>query len=209
VSCCIISFFVLLQGKINTVISSEEREIISKLKKGDGAALQKLFMAYHPALCQLAYRFMQDREQSKDLVQDVFIKLWNSRDTLQITATVGGYLKKAVVNTCLNAIERNQRQRKVSLDDLKVDPHMRSSEDEYQYRELETRLSTAIEKLPVRTRAVFTLIRFDEMSYQEASEMLSISTKAVEKEMMKALRLLRESLHDYLPAAILAIILNH
>ena len=189
-------------------MTPEESEIISRLKKGDGAALQKLFITWHPNLCQLANRFLQDHEQSKDVVQDVFVKLWNIRENLNITSTVAGYLRRAVVNTCLNVIEQNQKKSNVPIDHVVVHPSAKDTIDDYQYRELESRVADAIKNLPPRTKAVFTLIRFDEMTYQEASEALDISNKAVEKEMMKALRLLREALHEYLPAAILAIILN-
>jgi RNA polymerase sigma-70 factor (ECF subfamily) len=66
----------------------------------------------------------------------------------------------------------------------------------------------AISKLPPRTQAVFKLIRTEEMSYKEVAETLHISTKAVEKEMMKALRLLRQALKDYLPILLLSSLLQ-
>ena len=77
---------------------------------------------------------------------------------------------------------------------------------QHSFNELSSRVDEAINKMPLRTKAVFTLIRFEEMTYQEVSESLDISLKAVEKEMMKALKLLREALKDYLLLLIIALL---
>ncbi len=73
---------------------------------------------------------------------------------------------------------------------------------------MEKRAHHAVESLPTRTKAVFKLIRMEEMSYKEVSITLAIFEKAVEKEMMKALKLLRQALSDYLPALITAILFS-
>jgi RNA polymerase sigma-70 factor, ECF subfamily len=84
-----------------------------------------------------------------------------------------------------------------------------SSDQGLDAAELSMKAEKAILALPERTRLVYTLIRSEEMSYKEVANTLSISTKAVEKEMMKALRILREALKEYLTIGALLVIIKH
>jgi RNA polymerase sigma-70 factor, ECF subfamily len=161
-------------------------------------ALKEIFMTHHESLCRVAFRIIPDKEKAKDIVQDVFLKLWIKRTELMINVSLGAYLKRSVVNTALNVL---QQQRTVPLDEstsAEQFPSVRSPEEEKEFSELQMVADTAIRQLPDRTRLVFQLIRFEGCSYREVAAQLAISEKAVEKEMMKALRLLREALKDYL-----------
>jgi RNA polymerase sigma-70 factor (ECF subfamily) len=141
-------------------------------------------------------------------VQEVFIKLWQKRKELTIDFSLEAYLKRAVVNTSINHLDRKQRITSLDASQAKFVQASENTVDQQQsFNELSVRIDYAIGKLPQRTQLVFKLIRFEEMSYKEVSEGLEISLKAVEKEMMKALRLLREALKDYLPLLISSIFL--
>jgi RNA polymerase sigma-70 factor, ECF subfamily len=182
----------------------EEKEIIALLKNDDQEALKQLFDTWHSTLCLIAFRIIKDRDQAKDVVQNVFIKLWRNRKQLQITSSLSGYLKRATVNTALNYIESPAYINKQEIEKADLSFYATNSTDHgISYDELKVKSDAAIQSLPVRTRAVFALIRSEEMSYKEVSATLGISTKAVEKEMMKALKILREALKEYLLAAIL------
>ena len=183
-----------------------ENELVALLKTHDQKALKKLFDLYHATLCKLAYTLIKDQDLAKDIVQEVFIKLWKGRDKLEITISLQAYLKRATVNTALNYIESGKRLNKDTLDKADTLSHsLNTTYQEITFQELKDKADISIQMLPPRTRVVFTLIRTDEMSYKEVAEALNISTKAVEKEMMKALRLLREALKDYLPSVVLAL----
>lgn len=143
---------------------------------------------------------LRDSEKAKDVVQDVFLKVWNNRENLAVTNSLNAYLKRAVINATLNVIEKEKRRSFLSL----LSPStlslvdQRKSESIAETRELEQSIDKAILSLPARTRAVFVLVRIEQMSYNEVSESLHISNKAVEKEMMKALKLLRTQLRHFL-----------
>jgi RNA polymerase sigma-70 factor (ECF subfamily) len=184
------------------VVSPEEKEILLLLKRGDTSAIKILFEKYHAYLCVTAFRLLKNSDAAKDVVQEVFIKFWNNRDSIEITSSLSAYLKRSVINTSLNQIEKDQRHTNVEIGKLSHHPATASGDDGYIMNDLSQQLDSAIDKLPVRTRAVFLLIRREEMSYKEVSEALNISLKAVEKEMMKALRLLREMLKNLLPMVI-------
>ena len=184
------------------MVSPEEKELLSFIRRGDTSAIKILFEKYHPSLCLTAFHLLKNRDAAKDVVQEVFIKFWNNRNTIEITSSLSAYLKRSVINTSLNEIERERRHSKIEIEKLSDHPLATSSDHSHQIDELSRQLDNAIDKLPVRTRAVFLLIRREEMSYKEVSEALGISLKAVEKEMMKALRLLRGMLKNLLPLLI-------
>jgi RNA polymerase sigma-70 factor (ECF subfamily) len=181
------------------VIQAEEKQLIARIQNGDHAALKVLFTHYHTLLCRLASALLKDPEQAKDVVQEVFIKFWRNRHDLRITTSLNAYLKRAVVNTSLNYLEQNKASLRLPVEKADQQHSAYHPDSPHAYQELVTKVDVAIQQLPVRTRTVFTLIRSEEMSYKEVSDSLDISVKAVEKEMMKALRLLREALNDYLP----------
>jgi RNA polymerase sigma-70 factor, ECF subfamily len=181
-----------------------EEELIALLKKNDSAAMEAIFRQYHASLCSVAFRIVRDKDQAKDIVQEVFIKVWRNRSAIQITTSLGFYLKRATINTALNHSEGNLRITKEPLQEVHRVVSVRDS-DPLTQQELQQAVDQALCKLPVRTRAVFTLIRSEEMSYRQVAESLNISEKAVEKEMMKALRLLRDALRPYLTSMIILI----
>jgi len=185
-----------------------EKDLLELLRKDDPSAIKHIFDSYHPTLCMLAYRVLKDTDQAKDSVQDVFIRLWRNRQHLEITGSLAAYLKKATVNTALNVVKSRTRFNKQGLGqtDLSALASNLTEEDVF-YKELTQKADNAINDLPERTRIVFTLIRSEEMSYKEVAATLRISTKAVEKEMMKALRLLRKALGDYLTNALVIALL--
>jgi RNA polymerase sigma-70 factor (ECF subfamily) len=190
--------------ELATVISQKEKEILALLKRDNPSGLKILFEEYHGSLCLLANRMVADRDISKDIVQEVFIKLWGHRQKLDIAYSLSAYLKRSVINTALNYLEKDKRSSKVGLEQIGDQPHVNFSDQKLSFDELSTQIDKAINNLPVRTRSVFILIRKEEMSYNEASTALGISIKAVEKEMMKALKLMREMLKNYLPAIFIA-----
>ena len=185
------------------MISQKEKEILALLKRDNQSGLKILFEEYHNPLCKLAYRMVADRDIAKDVVQEVFIKLWGNRQKLDITYSLSAYLKRSVINTALNYLEKDKRSSKVGLEQIENRPQVNFSDQKVSFDELSAQIDQAINSLPVRTRSVFVLIRQEEMTYNEVSIALGISTKAVEKEMMKALKLMREMLKNYLTAALI------
>lgn len=186
------------------MVNSKERQLLVSIRNDDTSALRILFENYHQLLCSVAHRIVRDPDVAKDIVQDVFVKFWNNRKTTEITLSLSAYLKRSVINTALNELEKIQRHRKADLINIPPDSLVQHGDQEFAHQELSRQLENAIDKLPIRTRAVFVLIRNEEMSYKEVGESLDISVKAVEKEMMKALRLLRGLLKDFLPVFLMA-----
>ncbi len=183
------------------MVDPDEKELILLLKNDSKSAIKLLFEKYHSRLCSIAYRLIKDKDLAKDIVQEVFIKFWSNRAAIDITTSLAAYLRRSVINTALNYIQKEKRHPKGNFDHFMFNPVGTPADQNYSVAELSRRINDAVDKLPVRTRAVFLLIRQEELSYKEVSESLNISLKAVEKEMMMALKKLREMLKEFLTIA--------
>ena len=175
-----------------------DEDIIELLRKNSDEAIEVLFKKHYTFLCKAAYRIIPVSSTAEDLVQDVFLDIWRKKDNLNINTSVKAYLRRSVINKALNHL-RNQK--------LKFDEDERALEgfeskenisSDIEVKELQKIIDTAIERLPKKCRIVFTLSRFEEMSYKEIADQLGISKKTVENQISKALRILRDHVNPYL-----------
>lgn len=180
-----------------------EQQHLFKLQNGDITVFEMFFRTYYQSLCNYAYTFLQDRDESEEIVQSSFLTIWEKRETLEIRTSLKSYLYTAVRNACLNVIKHEKIKQKHVSEALAVSER---SHDSVSHRvlssELEDRIQTSMEKLPEQCRLVFKLSRFEELKYAEIAEQLNISIKTVENQMGKALRIMREELKEYLPLII-------
>jgi len=191
------------------LISGEEKQLIDALKRQDREALRVIFTRYHARLCRVSQRIVNDPDEAKDVVQDVFIKLWENSHRLHIEHSFEAYLRRAVVNTSLNHLERKSRQSPLDLAGGVVERGGENNADQHQAQgELSQHIDAAVKNLPARTRAVFVLIRYEQMSYKDVAGQMNISSKAVEKEMMRALSFLRAALREFLPVMIASLLFS-
>ncbi|MEQ6166176.1 RNA polymerase sigma-70 factor [Ekhidna sp. MALMAid0563] len=160
---------------------------------------EALFKEHYPFLCSFARRYVQDVDDSKDIVHNAFLKLWQKQNEIDLSKPLKPYLFKSVHNLCLNYI---RDRKKIVKHDLQTDseaiPAYIESRDYLEESELQNRIVQAIENLPDKTRRIFSLSRFEGKKYREIAEIEGISVKTVEDQMSKALRVLREKLKDYL-----------
>jgi len=180
---------------------SSDNVLIDRLRDGDKDALRQIFEDHFTSLCQIAYRVVGDADTAKDMAQEVFLKLWSNRKDLSISKSLAAYLRRAVINTSINFAD-SKHAGLMRLDKQEIS--IRDESDAADLTQLQAEADKAIQALPPRTRAVFTLTRFENFTYKEVAEHLNISEKAVEKEVMKALKLLRIALQRFLVIVISA-----
>ena len=136
---------------------------------------------------------------AEDLAQDVFVRLWEKRESLNITSSIGAYLRRMAINEGISHLRKNK---KVSFEEFDKSQHadvVMSAEDAYLGQELKHKIQSAIDTLPPRCRIIFQLSRHEELTYKEIAQKLDISVKTVENQMGKALKILRELLKNDLP----------
>lgn len=166
-------------------------EWMQRIRDGDEAVYETLFRTFAPGLCSFLTRYVGERAIAEELVQDVFLSLWNHRATVHITGSVQGYLFAAARNRALNYIDHERvadRFRVATLTRMSAADASVQGEAEC-FAALE--MQDALEQLPARCRLVFSLQRNHGMSYGEVASALAISVKTVEVQMGRALKTLR------------------
>src|SRR5690606_15933987 len=162
------------------------------------AVFEAAFKGNFKALHAYSYTMLQDEAVAEEIVQTVFMKLWESRERMAIHTSLRAYLYKSVYHESLNYLKHKKVQRKY-MEEAIVAYRQQQTEETEADKELQRQLQQALRQLPEKCRTVFQLSRFEELKYQEIAERLGISLKTVEAHMGKALKLLRVQLADFLP----------
>lgn len=175
-------------------------QVASRIKIGDEQAFELLFRKYYIRLCCFANKFLNEPEEARDVVQQVFTKIWEGRQDIDPEVSLNAYLFKITQNICINKLRRNKVESKyaeiyklVYIDHREISPYESLMSDE-----LEKNISNAVAKIPPRCKRVFELSRIEGLKYIEIAAVLNISIKTVETQMSKALQILRLELREYM-----------
>lgn len=162
-----------------------------KMRNGDIKAFEHLFMSLYPGMCSIADRYLNDEIQSKDIVQEAFIKLWGKREEFQDIVSVKSYLYTAVRNLCLNYIRDHRKTMEIPgvLPD-RAEPDFKSLIIE---EEAIRALYAAIDRLPAQTSRVIRM-SLKGLKNQAIAEELGISVNSVKTLKYNALHTLRKEL---------------
>ncbi len=167
--------------------------LVKRIRQGDEQAFEELFCEYYYDLYSFAYQFTSCEERAKDLVQDVFIKVWKRREKWKINRSVKAYLFKAIRNSAINHI--NKRGRRSEVREIFSREEFQNIKDSvgfgHEEDDLIDQIWNAVEAMPKRRRRVFILYHRNGLSYDEISDVLDISRKTVENHMGLALKDIR------------------
>ena len=185
------------------MIQEEEKALFPKITEGNIEAFENLFHAYYANLCYFATGFIQDDETAEEIVQDLFVKLWERRAQLSVDTSVKNYLYRAVKNQCLNHIKHNNIKT-AHLQNIHLNYEAQIQPDElFLANELAKKIEESIQSLPEKRREIFRLSREEGLKYQEIAKKLHISLKTVEAQMGLAIKTLREKLKNHISSIIL------
>lgn len=176
-----------------------DADLLARLRGGDHAAFEAIFRQWYEPVVRSANRVLHDPGVAEELSQDVFLELWRRRESLAPDSSVAGYLMQAVRNRSLNHLRHLQVQRKSAVYVEALSEPAEQADADTQAGELQDAIRDAIEALPPRTREVFLMSRERNLRYIEIAEQLGVTVKAVEANMSRALRQLREKLSSFLP----------
>ncbi|MEZ4896361.1 MAG: RNA polymerase sigma-70 factor [Saprospiraceae bacterium] len=173
-----------------------DRELWEGIQNGKEEAFKQLFYRHHPAMVQVAYTFLQDESQAKDIAQDVFVRLWIKRRELQIQGECKPYLLAAIRNRCINELKR----KKTLAFDVTMEKAQTGNtpQDNLQVEDLERAINRIILRLPDACRTIFLMRRMEHLSLKEIATQLEISPKTVENQLTKAQKILAVSLKPLL-----------
>lgn len=170
-----------------------DKSLLEQVKEGHYAAFELLFERYYDQLCNYANRFLGENIDSEDIVQDIFVRIWEKRNSLDFIDSLKTYLYTSVKNSCLNYKKASSvRQGYATL--LRQTKSAFVDAIEVEQEEFRYQLFQCIDQLPVRCREVFLKSRFEMHKQQEIAEILSISVKTVKAQIGKALKYLKHCL---------------
>jgi RNA polymerase sigma-70 factor (ECF subfamily) len=177
---------------------SDEQIILNELKQGDVHAFSFLFNKYYKDLVLFGGRFLSDKSACEDIVQSIFLKLWQDKESIEINTSIKSFLLKSVQNGCLDIIRHHKiRYNYEENVQLKFVLEETECENYILYSDLKSHLDDALAQLPETYREAFELNRFDGLKYKEIAEKLHVSERTVEVRIGKALGLLRKHLKDF------------
>lgn len=184
--------------------------LVEKLKSGDEKFYKSLFKEYYSSLTFYALKLVKDIETAKEIVQDVFVKIYEKRYALNIETSFRSYLYRSVFNASMNHLQ-HLSIREHHLKEMKNEFSEAESfsEDEIFKAELEKKIYNEIEKLPEQCKRIFKMNRFEGLSNGDIAANLNISKRTVETQISKALKILRNKLSkDLMPGLILFGVIN-
>lgn len=160
---------------------------------------EDVFKTHFKALHAYAFTIVRDDTTAEEMVQNVFCRLWEKKEQISIHLSVKAYLYRAVYNESLNYLKHEKVKESYRSYAARHMEEGISATAGISLKELEERLSKALNVLPEQCRTIFQMSRFEELKYREIAEQLGISVKTVENQMGKALRIMRTQLADVLP----------
>jgi len=159
---------------------------------------ENLYKQHFQALVNFAMNMVNDDNAAKDIVQEVFIRLWNRREKIEFGPYIKSYLFKAVTNTSLNHLQSSKKRLQIFQSLIYKNPIIRDGPNEMEKKEFHHKVRDAIDKLPPKCKVIFILCKHEGKKYKEIAEELNISIKTVENQMGIALKRLREDLKKYM-----------
>jgi len=173
-----------------------EIDWIQSLKKGDLRAFNELFDRYGKRLYHFSMGYLKSTADAEEIVQEVFLKIWNNREELSVQKSFESYLFTIAKNGILNTI-RKSKSEQVYLNYIKIHPEKNVLlDDELNFNELEKAYKEAVEQLSPRRKEIFLLSREQSLSNAEIAEKMNISVKTVENQMTLALSEIRKDLRS-------------
>ena len=176
---------------------NDDYELVNRLKNGEQEAFERLFKKYHDKLFYFSFRYLRSKEEAEELVQDIFMKIWEIKEDINPFYSFNNYLFTIARNTLFN-IHRKKINVKAYKDYLVhfFVEYSQDATDVPQFNDTKEYIDRCIAELPDQQKKVFRLSRFEGLSYKEISEMLNISSRTVEAHIRLAMKSIKSKLKN-------------
>ncbi|HKG04845.1 MAG TPA: RNA polymerase sigma-70 factor [Pedobacter sp.] len=175
-----------------------DEELLALLKSGDRAAFTEIYNRYWKRMFALAGKKLNDLDEAKEVVQEIFIRLWERSAQIEVESNLGAYLAVSVKYRIINKLDQHYI-RKNYVDNLPASSEVDNSTQEWlDFEEVRERLAKLVSELPEKCRLVFVMSREQGLSHKQIASELDISEKTVEAHLSKATKTLRTGLNSFL-----------
>jgi RNA polymerase sigma-70 factor (family 1) len=179
-------------------IDIKDRELVSSLRQGDAEAFNKLFQKYSNRIYGFSLRYLKSESDAEELVQNVFIKIWENRKTLKKDASFKSYLFTIAYNDILKFFRSKSYHQAYVREAIAVANIEDNSAERIDYASVLGEVDKLIEQLPERRRIIFIKSRQEGKSSKEIAAELDISPGTVDNNISEALKFLRQNLKSEL-----------
>lgn len=171
----------------------EDKALLISFIEGDEIAFAKIYNQYRHKIYTYAYQLSKSADTAEDIVQLVFIRVWQKRTQIDPERSFNGYLKKITLNHVLNHLKKVARERSLQEEVFKLMEISGSrTEEPLLEKELRKIYTEAIANLPPQKKLIYQLSRTEELSHEEIAEKLGLSKNTVKNHMVEASRSIRE-----------------
>jgi RNA polymerase sigma-70 factor (ECF subfamily) len=190
--------------------ADSDEELVARARAKDFAAFEKLLDRYEDRIFRLAYRFVRNETDAKEVLQDTFLTIWRKLDTFKGDSQFSSWLYRVAANAALMRLRAQRRHPEVSTEDLPIgyldnygqlppqtENWAKRPDDELQSEELRQHIQAAVDGLPEIYRTVFLIRDVEGMSTEETAEVLQISVPTVKTRLHRARIALRDAISSY------------
>jgi RNA polymerase sigma-70 factor (family 1) len=176
-----------------------DNQLIDNIRKGDTRSFEQVFNLYAENLVRYAATIVKDVDDAEDIVQQLFVSIWDKKGIPDVNTSLKSYLYKSVYNTSLNKLKQAKVKESYATHITYVSDGLTSGANAMmEQKETAARIEQAINELPEQCKLIFRMSRVEQLKYLEIADKLGLSVKTVENQMGKALKHMRERLKDYI-----------
>lgn len=185
----------MMMKSTDNKVDACDQQLVREISDGNKAAFEQLFFEFYHDLCDFALGIIHSKEEARDVVQDVFLRIWKRRSRWEIHTSLKIYMFQAVRNEALNHAGKRKSLLKLKRELIHTPSYgveEVSKGLDVREQKMVTRIWKIAEEMPERRQSVFTLHRKHGLSYKEISKVMGIARKTVENHMGEALKYIRE-----------------
>ncbi len=184
-------------------MENNDNHFIRLIKNGDKVAFDTVYLNHFKRLHQYATNFIKNQDDAEEIVQNVFCRIWEKRNQLDVNGYLKSFLYRSIRNECLNHLKHENVKSTFTVHHNQTAINEQDLSKEILAIELGKQIHIAINELPPQCKLIFQMSRFEQLKYNQIAEELNLSVKTVENQMGKALRTLRLKLIDFLPVILI------
>ncbi len=173
-------------------MQEEDRQLMLKIAGGDVKALGILYVLYSARIRNFAYSLLQNATEAEDVTQDIFLKIWSSRESLRNIESLKSYLFSMTHNAVMNIIKRRGLSDKYKKTSAEIQSEVYEPASDLDTAELIRNIDSALEQMSLLRKTIFRMHRYEHKTYQEIADILMVSPKTVQYHISCALAELRK-----------------
>ena len=179
-------------------------DLMLRCQKGEEASFEELVRRYQKRVIYTVYRYTGDRTEAEDLTQEVFLRVYNARQSYQPTSKFESWIFTIVNNICLNEIRNRKRRRVQSIftdgsnPQINIAGQQKTASSQLRGWELQITVRSALDSLPDSQRMAVILNKFENFSYEDIAQMMKMTVPAVKSLLFRARENLKEKLKSYM-----------